>query len=905
MGFSVNLREVPPRENNAIAHDTAALEWYQGFISPGASTPLSLLMIQGSRFCNIDCRYCYLPNRSDKKRIDLADVAELIRKLTDSSLLGREITVLWHAGEPLVLPAEFYREAFTIVNDTLVGKCTAVHNIQTNATLITDEFCDLFREYNVKVGVSIDGPARLHDAMRVTRKGTGTHAKTLAGLELLQRRGLSPSSICVLGNDSLHAPDEIYDFFVSTRIRQVGFSVEEQEGNHQTTSLQHNDVVFLYKNFMRRIYERLNRDGHPFSVREFRLAPLIASAAMAPSRFRPMESNELSIISMNVDGKIFTYSPELVDLKRSDGSDFSIGHVSNIDFTKLYNCASFKNLKSEIDHGVELCRTSCKYFYTCGGGAPVNKLCENGTFASTETIFCKLTQQAMSDLVREVLPSMPGKENTLIATQHSAADRKSSGAATEIRRLVPTSPARVNIVLQPRKQTENKEGTPLCAFSPGRALVPANLIDENRISLSRGTILARNTAQKEDYDEDAIVPEGGWRFPSAEERALLTSTVPKSTPLVNLVKLPGELNERLRAISEQSSEASDTHPLAVPEQIGSEIAKLFAEAGSSWRLLGAISMPSGRLTSTVNSSTGKRLGLHVDSWSKLPPSERAVAPNRLCVNLGRAPRFLLLLGLPIDLIIEQIEAAGLTVPSHPTEIGRLFMRLHPRYPVLRLEIRPGEAYIAPTEYLIHDGYTLGSNSPDITLTLIGKFLTFSSSERAPDELTDPDQLQVAGALATKHATSGSHRVRPAKEEDLPVLVEMCARLHAESAYKVVAFHSKKLEHVFKSALRNPQQCVFVYERGNDLIGFFFGRVDSYFFSDELAAYDVVFYVEPRHRGSLAAYRLWNAFKGWAKANGARLLWPGISTGVELERTEKFYRGLGLMKVGTVFRGPTS
>ena len=374
------------------------LRWYQGEYPPGKSTPLEIVMIQPSPFCNIDCKYCYLPNRSDTSRVDLSLVEGLIEKIASSGLFPREFSMVWHAGEPLVLGVEFFKEAFQRVSKILPQGVTAVHHIQTNGMLISRPFCELFKNESVRVSLSIDGPAFLHDQNRKTRGGSGTHAAAMRGLALLREYGLDPPIIAVLTNDSLVQAEAIYGFFRENKITSFGFNIDELEG-HNTTSSFIGAVDATYEAFVTRILELCDRDENLLGYREFRNVFDLPGIVLGRRVRGNSESNPLSIISMDVSGRIFTFSPELVDLKSPHGADYSIGHVDNIDFTKLFAEPAFLGHHQEIQAGIRACQGACRYFDRCGGGAPVNKLYENGSFNSTETIFCRFTRQLTIDAV--------------------------------------------------------------------------------------------------------------------------------------------------------------------------------------------------------------------------------------------------------------------------------------------------------------------------------------------------------------------------------------------------------------------------------------------------------------------------------------------------------------------------
>ncbi|NDH64428.1 MAG: radical SAM protein, partial [Alphaproteobacteria bacterium] len=170
-----------------------------------------MVIIQPTPFCNINCSYCYLPDRGNKHVIAQSTVTKLFTELFASGWTNPEITVLWHAGEPLAAPVAFYREAFAAI-ERLRPKdgpwpIVVKHSFQTNAMLIDDDWCELFREWNVGIGVSIDGPRELHDAHRKTRSGGGTFDKTIAGIRRLRDAGIPFHTLSVLSRAQVCARD--------------------------------------------------------------------------------------------------------------------------------------------------------------------------------------------------------------------------------------------------------------------------------------------------------------------------------------------------------------------------------------------------------------------------------------------------------------------------------------------------------------------------------------------------------------------------------------------------------------------------------------------------------------------------------------------------------------------------
>jgi hypothetical protein len=145
----------------------------------------------------------------------------------------------------------------------------------------------------------------------------------------------------------------------------------------------------------------------------------------------------------------------------------------------------------------------------------------------------------------------------------------------------------------------------------------------------------------------------------------------------------------------------------------------------------SVSSP-GQRTVTVDRAREprRRVGLHVDSWDAATPRERAGSRRRLCVNAGEGPRYLLFVAARVSSLAERLEYIDMPVDG----IATRFLRAHPDHPVVRVRIDPGEAYVASTEDLIHDGSTLGAMALDLALHFMGHF-----GATADGDLVSPDR----------------------------------------------------------------------------------------------------------------------------------------------------------------------
>jgi uncharacterized protein len=359
---------------------------------------IETVVVQPTPFCNINCSYCYLPRRNDKTVMDQATITMLFTKVFASGWTGDDLTIIWHAGEPLVVPPAFYQLAFESIEAIRPPDLRVRHSLQTNGTLMTPEWCEFFTTWHVGVGVSIDGPKHLHDAHRVTRAGRGTFDKTIAGIRLLRDHQVPFHVISVLSTDAMDSPREMFDFYRAEGIRDVCFNVEESEGDHVSDLFATGAVHERFRHFLQTFW-RMSRESNQIEfVREI--------DGLLPRVFRPAETDmrnaqvePFGMLNVDCHGNVSSFSPELLGLRSTDYNDFIVGNINTDSLEAMRDSTSMRLMARDIAAGVDACRSTCEYFSVCGGGAPVNKLSECGTFRGTRTIFCGLTQMVPVDLI--------------------------------------------------------------------------------------------------------------------------------------------------------------------------------------------------------------------------------------------------------------------------------------------------------------------------------------------------------------------------------------------------------------------------------------------------------------------------------------------------------------------------
>ena len=340
----------------------------------------------------------------------LETIEKVFSGLFSSGWVGEQLYVAWHGGEPLVLPPDYYEQAFGVIAGLTPDGVKIEHAFQTNGMFVSEQWCDFFKKHNASVGVSIDGPEDIHNANRITRSGTGTYSDVIAGIRCLRRNGVPCSVITVLSALSLRHPKELHDFYQSEGITDVCFNIEEVEGVNEHTSLAGMETRAAYLDFMRQLWNFNVASGALYFIREFK--------DMFQKIIRPSDNIQIdnTLIEpfehLNVDylGNFSTFSPELLGQKNAYYDNFVVGNFWREGLAQSLESRPYKRLSRDVAAGVELCRNSCEYFPICGGGSPVNKLYENGTMISSETTYCRLNVKAIADLAMEIIETSAARD---------------------------------------------------------------------------------------------------------------------------------------------------------------------------------------------------------------------------------------------------------------------------------------------------------------------------------------------------------------------------------------------------------------------------------------------------------------------------------------------------------------
>lgn len=190
-------------------------------------SPFHLMAKPSGSRCNLDCAYCYYLEKEKlygRKRMEMSD-AMLERYVREYITLqpADEVLFTWHGGEPLLRDRAFYERALRLQQQYAGGKLI-INSLQTNGTLLTDDWCKFFVDNAFLIGISIDGTEEMHNRYRRTRSRRGTWAQVMRGIELLQKHAVEWNAMAVVNHENVGEPEAFYGFFQSIDCQHLQFT---------------------------------------------------------------------------------------------------------------------------------------------------------------------------------------------------------------------------------------------------------------------------------------------------------------------------------------------------------------------------------------------------------------------------------------------------------------------------------------------------------------------------------------------------------------------------------------------------------------------------------------------------------------------------------------------------------
>jgi len=184
---------------------------------PPTEPHFHLLAKPAGAACNLGCQYCFFLSKEnlyarENPLMDDATLETHIRQLMESTP-GPEVPVAWQGGEPMLRGLDFFRRSVELAQRHRKPHQRVLHTIQTNGTLIDDEWAAFFKQHHYLVGLSVDGPRELHDAYRVNKKNEGSFCDVIRGWHLLRKHAVDVNILCTIHAANQDHPLEVYHFF--------------------------------------------------------------------------------------------------------------------------------------------------------------------------------------------------------------------------------------------------------------------------------------------------------------------------------------------------------------------------------------------------------------------------------------------------------------------------------------------------------------------------------------------------------------------------------------------------------------------------------------------------------------------------------------------------------------------
>lgn len=216
--------------------------------------PLYVMLKPAGAHCNLACKYCYYLEKNKlyptAQRHLMSDemLEQFTREYIEAQTMN-QVLFTWHGGEPLLRSIDFYRKALSLQQKYAGGR--RIDNvIQTNGTLLTDEWCEFFAQNHWLVGISIDGPQPDHDHYRLTAAGKTSWKKVMQGIKLLKKHGVEWNAMAVVNAYNANHPLEFYRFFKENGCQFLQFTpiverLTRHEDGRTLASLADKDEISL------------------------------------------------------------------------------------------------------------------------------------------------------------------------------------------------------------------------------------------------------------------------------------------------------------------------------------------------------------------------------------------------------------------------------------------------------------------------------------------------------------------------------------------------------------------------------------------------------------------------------------------------------------------------------------
>jgi uncharacterized protein len=339
-------------------------------IAPFAK-PLYVMLKPAGPACNLHCTYCYYLDTKElyqnEKKYLLSD--ELLEKFIRQYMESQTMTPVlftWHGGEPLLRGIDFYKKALKFQRQ--YARNRQVDNVlQTNGTMLNDDWCRFFKENNFLIGISIDGTQCFHDKYRRTNSGQPTFDKVMCGIQLLKRYGVDYNIMGVVNDYNVDYPLEFYNFFKSIDSHFIQFApIVERYRDGKITEWS----VYPEKwgNFLIAIFDEwVKQDVGTYFVQYFDAA-LANWMSISPG---------VCIFSANCGhAGVMEFNGDVYSCDHFVFPEYKLGNIKEKSLTEMMYSKKQLDFGAYKSSGLSAKCQQCKFQFACHGECPKNRIAE-------------------------------------------------------------------------------------------------------------------------------------------------------------------------------------------------------------------------------------------------------------------------------------------------------------------------------------------------------------------------------------------------------------------------------------------------------------------------------------------------------------------------------------------------
>jgi len=332
-------------------------------------------IIKVTSACNLSCTYC---SEGSRKLVNL-DI-EIYKRFIDEipKLLmyvgHKNVDIIWHGGEPLVIGKKWIMEAIEYTN-IILSDYTLTYSIQTNATLIDNDWVRIFKEHNFSIGISLDGYKELHDQYRISQDGEGTYDSIINNIELLKRQELHPSLLMVLNSTAINL-DKLWNTLEKLKLNlKIQPVVPIGKATNQITLAR--NIYDSYVTTLKFIFMKLLTSDMSITVQPISsiFTKLLTNKSTGECSYNGTCTQ--NIVTLYPNGDV-----GFCGRMTNENKDYIYGSILNQDMISLYDSEVSKRIRARQAFLQENYCKNCAFWEYCHGGCTVDALSSNGDINS-------------------------------------------------------------------------------------------------------------------------------------------------------------------------------------------------------------------------------------------------------------------------------------------------------------------------------------------------------------------------------------------------------------------------------------------------------------------------------------------------------------------------------------------